>query len=264
MSHPANLRNRVASVSWFMIVLGVMYWSRFSMAQQDSSKPTSPDELIEYFSSLRHGLIERTMGEEAKAWLHDIIDHPELYAEAISKPLKVNLTHQSAPRRIGTALELARRSGRHDLFGAHVRELLPRLTGELHRARVRMKTQTPIVDENLWRDYQHILGLRNAVIDVLGDYGDSTAVETCLQGLTEEREYMSGADVVMFRYLEKVAPLRPDIRPKLEEMYNSPESPLRNNPQLLRVLEAIDKAAAERRMERPREKKGQPEPRDDE
>lgn len=70
--------------------------------------------------------------------------------------------------------------------------------------------------------------------------------EICIDDLAEEREYMSGADAVMFRYLEKVAPLRPDIRPKLEEMYNSSDSPLRNHPQLLRVIEAIDRAEAEK------------------
>ncbi len=52
--------------------------------------------------------------------------------------------------------------------------------------------------------------------------------------------------VVMIDYLEKVAPLRPDIRPKLVEMYQSPTSRLRNHPQLLRVLEAIDRAEADK------------------
>ncbi len=51
----------------------------------------------------------------------------------------------------------------------------------------------------------------------------------------------------MLRYLEEVAPLRPDIHPRLEEMYKSPTSPLRNHPQLLRVLEAIEKAEGEKK-----------------
>ena len=58
----------------------------------------------------------------------------------------------------------------------------------------------------------------------------------------------------MLSYLEKVAPLRPDIRPKLEETYKSPDSPLRNHPQLLRVLEAMDKAAAEQKKEGDKDK----------
>ena len=66
--------------------------------------------------------------------------------------------------------------------------------------------------------------------------------------LRTPRSRAYGDKVYVPRTPSQVAPLRPDIRAKLEEMYNSPISPLRNHPQLLRVLEAVDRAEAEKKQ----------------
>lgn len=89
----------------------------------------------------------------------------------------------------------------------------------------------------------HLDRLCGMALKMLTEFEDSEAIDEVVVRLGKAKIALQ---TDMFRYLEKVAPLRPDIRSKLEEMHDSPDSPLRNHPQLLRVLEAIDRAEADK------------------
>lgn len=82
--------------------------------------------------------------------------------------------------------------------------------------------------------------LRGGVLRLMKKFGDGYAVDCCVREIGSSREFANR--VIMLEYLEATAPYRPDVRPKLEEMYNAPDSALRNNPQLKRVLDAMDAA----------------------
>jgi hypothetical protein len=89
--------------------------------------------------------------------------------------------------------------------------------------------------------------LQRGILKLMIHIKDDYAVDYCVRQVTSEQELASRN--VMLEYLAVTATTRPDIRSKLEEMNNSPTSSLRNHPQLLRVLDAIDKAATEQKKE---------------
>lgn len=256
------LRRRVAYTIWIAMVFAQSIYG-----VQNDVHLLTPQEVFDRFVSFRHGLVERVMDADTKALLHQVIEHPTVYADVIANAMEIGRNSpvdDKTYKRVGIAIGLARRTGRPDLFAQPVNRLIEQTAVQVKEYRLKIEPKMPIEDEVLRSEYQHVLALRSSAIDVLGSFVHGDAIGLCIESLSEEREYMSGADVIMLRYLERVAPLRPDIRPKLEEMCNSSDSPLKNNPQLLRVLQAMDKAAAERRIEQPREKKEQPESREDE
>jgi HEAT repeat protein len=85
--------------------------------------------------------------------------------------------------------------------------------------------------------------IRNKALDVMADFRDPYAVDAVMKGIEKED---GGTQIWMARYLEKVGPLRPEIKPKLEEMLTSKTSQLRNHDILIRAVEAIDKAEAKK------------------
>jgi hypothetical protein len=102
------------------------------------------------------------------------------------------------------------------------------------------------VTEREWGIINSLGLLFDFALEKLTEFGDARAID----GVMKRVEKVGlGPQTVIFRYLEKVAPLRPVIRPQLQMMYDSPTSPLRNHPQLLRVLEAMDSAATEAKKE---------------
>ncbi len=145
---------------------------------QQSSAPETPVETIAYFASLRHGLIERMMDDETKALLDRVVSNPTVYANAIKDAMKLP-TDESVDDRtykfVGTALGLAKRmSG--DVFGQQVSDCVVKATDRLRKDRMIIKPQTPIEGE-VKDNYQRMLLLRSAAIDILGDYGIPDAVE---------------------------------------------------------------------------------------
>lgn len=218
---------------------------RLCIAQEQNQR--TPEQVIAYLSSLRHGLVERSMDEETKALLDDVVNNPKVYSNAISEAMQLRpnvLLGDQDYRQVGTALGLAKKIG-STFFAHQVRRFIEDATERLGNLRAKVKPQSAVNDKELQQEHDRVVSLRSSALDILGEFGDPGAVDLCMEKVLEEYEHMRGADVVMLRYLEKVALLRPDIRPKLEEIYNLSTSPLRNNPQLLRVLDAMDKAAAE-------------------
>lgn len=128
------------------------------------------------------------------------------------------------------------------------------LTRSLEILRSTLKNKTHKSHLSTQQALQNVARLRDQTLKALSEFSDPYAIVKCVENLKLERNFMT--EFVMLSYLEKVAPLRPDIRPKLEEMYNSPTSPLRNHPHLLRVLKAMDKVAAEKVLAAEQEKNG--------
>jgi len=218
---------------------------------KDSVLLASPDAAVEYLVSLRHGLT--FLDEEAQRVLEGVKAKPETYVGALQKILSIPLDDQLLSslddvHRLSRALDLARQmDSRHTGNVVHrFFDATARVSRNLRSRRQPAERVDP--DSRLERAYRNVVLLRDDSLKVLSDFNDPYSVDVCVDSIEEERKTTS--EVVMLQYLEKVGPLRPDIRPKLEEMYNSPDSPLRNNPQLLRVLEAMDTADREKNQDK--------------
>ncbi len=208
-----------------------------------------PDEVIAFLSSLRHGLVERVMDPDTKTVLQHVVDNPTIYANAITDAMQLPvddsaLSTNETYKRIGTGLGLAERIGPDHLGGA-VRRLVDEATERVRRYRGTMKPGFPLKDETARKAYMNVLLLRDGAIETLGKFDDPHAAALCAEDLDIELNY-HGAYGVMFRYLEKVAPLRPEIKTKLKQMYDDPASSLHNHRQHLRVIDAIDRAEADK------------------
>lgn len=188
--------------------------------------------------------LKRAFNEEHLALVKEAMDLPDEDWELL-KTAQAQLYSMRHARAIGL---LGMISG--DLARAALVEHYRRLT-----SRLRSVEQAHGVREhrnrNPTRTVRVLLSFRRSTLVEVGGVG---AVELVDEVMTEIQVADGATRVVMLSYLEKVAPLRPDIRPKLEETYKSPDSPLRNHPQLLRVLEAMDKAAAEQKKEGDKDK----------
>lgn len=206
-----------------------------------------------------HGLVERFLDKDTKRLLRKVRDEPSAYMDVLTEFLTL-------PEQIDESLDVSRLEGTLGLLGAigqrhggrdvgkaarrAVQDFFDQVASELAMRSPGDPTEDARQKQELMRSLVRALsGLQRGNLRVLAGFNDPYAVDYCVNTIEEERKYMRGTWVVMLRYLEKVAPLRPDSRPKLEAMYNSPDSPLRNHPQLLRVLDAMDKAAAEQKKE---------------
>lgn len=243
--HYRNVRRGSA----FAIAIATLsFLSTLGAREQLDSR--TPDEVFDSLVSFQHGLAERMMDEETRALLRGVVENPIVYVQVISNAMKFRSEvpmDDYSYRRAGTAIGLARKTDRADLFSQSVLPLIEQLTKRIEHLREIVKPKIAVENEKVRGEYQRVLVLRSSALKLVSDWGDPGAAQLCIEWLIEEREYMSGADIVMLRYLQEVAPLRPDIRTKLEAMYNSKTSLLRKHPQLLRVLEAIDKAEAEKK-----------------
>jgi hypothetical protein len=236
-------------------------------AQVRHEKHPGPEDVIAQLISLRHGGAEHMMPPEINELRGEVKENPRVYAPAIAKYLV--LPPDGAPslprddaRTLFSALALARLIG-PDQGGPIIRTFHDVVAAHLSKCR-RTDSKDGLANNDHQRPQNctYLILLRDGTLEALAEFADPYAVETCVSMIEAERKHMT--EISSLRYLEKVAPLRPDIRPKLEEMYDSPDSPLRNHPQLLRVLEAIDKAEAERQTKRPQDNEKEREEGDDE
>jgi len=208
-----------------------------------------------------HGLVERFLNKDTKRLLSKVRDEPSAYMNVLTEFLTL-------PEQIDESLDVTRLEGTLGLLGSigrrhrgtdvgkaarkAVRDFFDQVASELEVLDLKMQspndpTENAGENQELTRSLVRALsGLQRGNLRILGRFNDPYAVDHCVKTVEQERKYMRGTWVVMLRYLEKVAPLRPDIRPKLEKMYDDPGSSLHNNPQLLRVLKAIDRAEADK------------------
>jgi hypothetical protein len=220
----------------------------------EAQTPTtqSPEKVVDTLLKSRHGL--RDLSPDKQDLLEDLRSHPAFYKGAVSDAMQLPSNNQELPshedlRRVGGALGLAKQLGAEHGSDS-VRKLFDETSTLWQRVKDERTTQT---NESMHKRNELLRALRANALDVLSDFDDVSAVPYVLTRVMEED---IATVTVMLRYLEKVAPLRPDVRPRLEAMYNSPDSPLRNHPQLLRVLEAMDKAKKERGSERRNNREG--------
>lgn len=208
----------------------------------------TPEAAVEHLIALRHGL--SFLDDENQALLDRVTKAPERHASALAIVLAKRLEEQMLTsldevHRLSRAIDLARQIGQ-----PHTRESLHEFFHEATRSLASLRSaphKNPRqAHSSVQRRLHNAALLRDQTLKVLSEFNDPYAVDICVESLETERNLMM--EFVMLGYLVKVAPLRPDIRAKLEEMYNSPISPLRNHPQLLRVLEAVDRAEAEKKQ----------------
>jgi len=210
----------------------------------------SPDEIVAFLTSLRHGL--RDLDPASQTLVDRIRSNPDRFVNAISSAAKLptslnDLPEQDALRRNGGALGLAKLLPVEQ--GVPIaRDMYLQATKLVRECETNIaKTERCPVEVK-----QFLTLLRGSALDVVGSFRDPCLIPNVLDSIRDEGK---GTDVIMLRYLLEVAPLQPDIRPKLDEFYNEKNSWLHKHPQLLAVLEAIDKAEAERRIERPNKRK---------
>jgi len=211
---------------------------------------SSPQAVVNILLNRRHGL--RDLSPDEQVLLEHLRGHPALYRDAVGDVMKLSndgrIPSYDELARIGGALGLAKQLGTEQGAGL-VQTLYDEASNLWFRVRGGHSQQG---DDATHRRNDLIRALRANALDVLGNFVDISRLSDVLRRISEED---IATQTVMFRYLEKVAPVISERRPALEDMYKSPDSPLRNNPQLLGVLEAMDKAESERRIERPSNRK---------
>ncbi len=240
-----NLKRMFASVFSFIFVLPIS--SATGGQPASTAAASSPEKVVSRLLSLRHGLLRRTMDNETEALLDAVLANPAPYADAIAVALdlpedEARIGTTAGLHRVSCAITLAKMIG-HE----HAAPMVHRFFDKVSNRVVQYRSHAEDSDARK-QVYRNILLLQNWTLDALGEFGDRYAIDECVKtvGSIETEKGDLASQVVMLRYLEKVAPLRPDIRPKLAEMYQSRASRLRNNPQLQRVLEAIDRAEADK------------------
>jgi len=205
-------------------------------------------------SSRTHGLVERYLDDATKRLVEDVMQRPAHYVNAVKDSLGLPsgsdvATWEREGRRLGNTMYLIQLMGPQQA-GGMARDFFDRVTSEIatHEGGDRVDDRPNGLDA-LTASVRVLLDLQKGSLGVLAEFRDPHAVDYCVRTVERERRYMRGTWVEMLNYLELVGPFQPDIRPRLEDMYNSPDSPLRNHPQLLRVLQAMDKNKADRRIE---------------
>ncbi len=211
-----------------------------------AKQPPSSGEVVARLANLRHGL--RDLPPEEKALLDDVRKNPASYAEAVAEAAKLPESIAELPqyyelRKVGGALGLARELGLEH-GGPIARQVFSDSYRLLQEYRKREPSSEPVRQDETERYVEALVG---SALDVMGRLGDHVLAPRIVDVLAGDDKLLEPS---ILEYLEKIAPLRSDIRPKLEEMYNSETSPLRNNPQLLRVLKAIDAAEKEKKLDR--------------
>ena len=209
----------------------------------------TPDGTVKHLISLPHGLM--FLNEEDAKLLEGVKANPAPYVPILERVLALSddaeIASDETRMRLVRAIDLARLIGAEQA-GKVVRRFFDSIHDRFADIRATDVTRIPETGVLIiGHASSNAVMLRNHALDALADFGDAYAVDTCIRSIEAERKLMT--EVVMLRYLEKVAPLCPAARPKLEKMYDSLDSPLRHNPQLLRVLEAIDEAEAEKKRD---------------
>jgi len=113
------------------------------------------------------------------------------------------------------------------------------------RARSLEEQQAP--DMPIQAGLRNLRLLRNSALGVLGEFGDSYAVDTCLA--TVEFEDMA-AHVVMMDYFSKVGQGNEKLKKALQRMIDQPQSELSRGPYVRRALAAIQKSAKHKSVDR--------------
>lgn len=95
-----------------------------------------------------------------------------------------------------------------------------------------------------WPRLNTLWNLCSFCIERLRICGDDCALETVLASIGDRDRSLQA---VMLLYVKRVSRMRPDIRGRMQELYDSGTPGLKREPQVLRIIEAIDQAEAERR-----------------
>ncbi len=244
---------------WGFALVVTAFADPCSAASQKHNSITQEEaqRVIEHVINLPHGT--RFASSEDRELVKNMVGHPDVFLPLLAHELEVLKGDGNVVPDAGRIVRCARVLGLVAEFSSQCAAKLVRISLR-HAFRLvdRLRSMTDHEEGAVGEARASLSALElfcGCALDRLADYGDDGVVEDVIVRL-------EGANIAtqtaMLRYLEKVSPLRPDIRPKLEKMYHSPDSPLRNHPQLLRVLEAIDKAEAKRREMKPNAATGPP------
>ncbi len=216
---------------------------------------TEANRIIDSLLSLPHGT--KFAAPKDRDLVLVLVEHPEVFLPLLSARVETLGPASSEPLEPGRIVRSLGVLGLVTQFGPGKSSRLVNATlraGFRRADEIRTSSETPDHDRDPPRNailLSNLDLLCGVTLDMLAEFDNSEAIDEVVEKLGEAE---IGLQTVMLRYLEKVAPLRPDIRPKLVEMYQSATSRLRNHPQLLRVLEAIDKAEGGATNETPRAK----------
>jgi hypothetical protein len=236
-------KTSIGHVRWLFLLFAGSTVSACKVLASDQQSRDA-DAVVEHLVSFEHGVNERMMDDDLKRDLQQLRADPQLFTQAVQHVLtlskdEMQLASLEKRLRLERALQLASLMGR-DHAGALIRDFYDDIGATRTRYSER-ETQTPrdAIIENLRR-------MQWLTLRVMGEFGDTYAVDGIIRDLTRQ-----GTDdqYAQLEYLSKVAEHRLDIRDKLEHLFTDGKSPLRNNPQLKRVLEAMDRAAAEQKKE---------------